>query len=298
LNEKTIGTRWFFFYEELAVVMECSLKAIEHHILSLLERGAYRWTPTGLFGAVQAQVPAATRMQVRAAVKAMVLSGRLVFTGNGGSSFLEISRRGSLRVSDRIVLHQGYGPVLQAEGAVVVCLAQGASFGSGDHSTTRLALRGLDDMLLKMAQHKPLEKTAALDIGTGTGVLAIAAAKLGIGKVFAIDVDAVACHEAQMNASGNGVQQALEIAHVTLADVSTGRFDLILANLRPPTLVELSERMLELTLPGGYWILSGFREAERSALVRALPPQCRERWFAAEKSWCAVVCELSTGTSA
>jgi len=95
------------------------------------------------------------------------------------------------------------------------------AFGTGTHATTRLCLRMLDHHLQPGAR--------VLDIGTGTGILAIAAARLGAGAIVAFDVDPVAAETARRNAAANGVHTGLEIFAGELADLPPLPFDLVLA---------------------------------------------------------------------
>ena len=266
--------------------------AIEYFILSVVEQSHSCVAMAALLTAVQGRVPEATRTQVRAAVKSMVVSGLLAYAEKCGTSCLVVGHNVSARVSERIFLTPGRLPDPQVAGAVVIRLTSGASFGMGDHPTTRMALRGLDCLAMCLAKDLRIETANALDIGTGTGVLAIAAAKLGFKHVVAVDIDAVACYEALLNATANNVQQVLEIVFGTLEALTTRRFDVILANLRPPTLVALAPKMIEMTNPGGFWIISGFRDHERPALLSALPQRCRELQVETDKAWCASVCQL------
>jgi ribosomal protein L11 methyltransferase len=272
---------------------------VERHILSILEEAGSYYTQCGLVKAVRERISTVPREMVRCAVKSMVLSGVLAYVHKCGSTCLALRPSGALRVSDRIVLQRDSGPDPLVQDGIVVRLASGASFGAGDHPTTRLALRGLDFAVAQLARRKLPCSAAALDIGTGSGVLAIAAAKLGVGQVMGIDNDPVACHEALANAKANDLRQKVNILYGTLAEFSAGPFDLLLANLRPPTLAAILDRMIELMNPeGGYWILSGFREQERSALISVLPNRACEMWSATEKTWCAEVFHLAPDAGA
>jgi ribosomal protein L11 methyltransferase len=258
---------------------------IEKTIRGLLERENIRLTPSAVIAAVQERIPA-NRRQIMDVIRSMVKEGRLVYTYVSGSTHLEYTPRGPRRVSDRIVLHMGQGGNWCAAGTVVVHLNAGASFGCGDHPTTCLALQGLDFTLTWVARVRPLETLSVLDIGTGTGVLAIAAAMLGIGKVTAVDVDPVACHEALLNVNINAVESRISVIHGGVDDLNRGPYDIIIANLRPPTIVQLAERMRELTKTEGWWIFSGFRQDEKPGIENRLS-SLREIWAGSEKAWSA-----------
>ena len=126
----------------------------------------------------------------------------------------------------------------------MVLIDPGRAFGSGSHPSTLLALAALEALVLP--------GSTVLDVGCGSGVLAVAAARLGAGRVVAIDIDPAA-HEATLdNAARNGV--AVEVSATPLGEVA-GRFDVVVANLLAPTLVELAaplgERVGEQGSAGG-----------------------------------------------
>jgi ribosomal protein L11 methyltransferase len=118
-------------------------------------------------------------------------------------------------------------------GAVALHIEPKMAFGTGDHPTTALCLSAVDDFLLGHPG------ATVLDVGTGTGVLALAARKLGASRVVGVDSDAVSVALAQENAQANGVS-GVDLSGATLAEVE-GRFDLVLANILANTLVELAQ---------------------------------------------------------
>ncbi|HEX4622322.1 MAG TPA: 50S ribosomal protein L11 methyltransferase, partial [Myxococcaceae bacterium] len=121
-----------------------------------------------------------------------------------------------------------------AAGKVRVVVEPKRAFGTGDHPTTRLCLAAVDEYL---AAHP---HASVLDVGTGTGVLAIAASKLGATRVVGIDNDPVSVDLARECAELNGAQ--VELSGASLPRVK-GRFDLVVANILANTLVELAPRI-------------------------------------------------------
>jgi ribosomal protein L11 methyltransferase len=133
-------------------------------------------------------------------------------------------------------------------GAVEVVLDPGMAFGTGTHPTTSLCLGALSDLL----DARP--GASVLDVGTGSGLLAIAAKKLGAGRVAGNDNDPIAVRVARENAEANGV--ALTLTEAPLAEIE-GRFDLVVANILANTLVELAPALAAKLSPGGVVLLSG-----------------------------------------
>jgi ribosomal protein L11 methyltransferase len=152
-------------------------------------------------------------------------------------------------------------------GSVEVVLDPGMAFGTGSHATTSLCLAALSDLLAARPG------ASVLDVGTGSGILAIAARKLGAGRVAANDDDPKAVEVARENAAANGV--ALELVLVP-AEVP-GTFDVVVANILANTLVELAPALAAKLAPRGILLLSGILapqedEVRRAYVARGLAP--------------------------
>jgi ribosomal protein L11 methyltransferase len=143
--------------------------------------------------------------------------------------------------------------------AVEVVLDPGMAFGTGSHATTALCLAALSELLGSSPG------ASVLDVGTGSGLLAIAARKLGAGRVRGNDNDPVAVTVARENAARNGVD--VQLGEEALSDIP-GRFDVVVANILANTLVELAADVAAHLLPGGVAIVSGILGAQE-AEVRA-----------------------------
>jgi ribosomal protein L11 methyltransferase len=153
-------------------------------------------------------------------------------------------------------------------GSVEVVLDPGMAFGTGTHPTTALCLAALSDLL---AARPGL---SVLDVGTGSGLLAIAARKLGAGRVAATDNDPVAVEVARENATANAAE--LELAVATLPEIA-GRFDLVVANILANTLAALAPEIAAKLAPRGVVLLSGIlapqeREVRDAYLAQGLRP--------------------------
>jgi ribosomal protein L11 methyltransferase len=145
-------------------------------------------------------------------------------------------------------------------GAVEVVLDPGMAFGTGTHPTTALCLAALSDLV----GARP--GASVLDVGTGSGLLAIAARKLGAGRVAGNDEDPVAVRVARENAEQNGV--ALELTGAP-ADEIPGTFDVVVANILANVLVALAPSLAAKVAPGGVLVLSGILGPQEDEVRRA-----------------------------
>jgi len=170
----------------------------------------------------------------------------------------------------------GSVPRLSGLDPLVIFIAPSMGFGTGHHATTRLclaALQGLD-----------LSARTVLDIGTGSGVLAIAAVRLGAARAMGVDVDPDALQSARENLALNP-----DVGHVTFeqSDVSAADLpaaDIVTANLTGTLLVRSATRLRAATRPGGSLILSGLMTSERDDVCRAFDP-AHVVWERHEDEW-------------
>jgi ribosomal protein L11 methyltransferase len=135
------------------------------------------------------------------------------------------------------------------------------AFGTGHHASTLGCLLALEDLLGREGALSP-----ALDVGTGSGVLAIAAARLGVAAVSAIDVDPAAVEAAGENVRRNGLDGLVEIRQGSLESV-TGRYRLIVANLHASLLLELLSGFAGHAEPSGWLIASGLLDVDRGSVL-------------------------------
>ncbi|RDV81284.1 50S ribosomal protein L11 methyltransferase [Ammonifex thiophilus] len=168
------------------------------------------------------------------------------------------------RVGERLVIKPTWAAYEPGSEEVVIELDPGLAFGCGTHPTTRLCLRLLEKYL------RPGMKV--YDVGTGSGILAIAAALLGASQVYAIDEDEVAIRVARENVTRNGVAGRVQILWGNLLEGREEKADLIVANLTAELILQLLPRAAKLLLPGGVLIAGGIPverkgEALSSSLV-------------------------------
>jgi ribosomal protein L11 methyltransferase len=229
------------------------------------------------------------KQALKVTLKTLVADGDLAYTYQFGCSFLEKSFNKPTRISKRIVLKPPGMLYKPKSDDVVVELRQGASFGSGEHPTTRLSIRGIEKALSEMKIFRRKSDTRALDIGTGSGVLAIVAVALWAGEAVGIDIDPCAIAEARENVKINNLENRIEIDDRDIENIDQ-KFSLITANLRYPTLKGLCSVMAERLAEGGSTVVSGVKANEVSDLLDVFARyNFRCTWEATEKGWVGLV---------
>lgn len=171
-----------------------------------------------------------------------------------------------LRIGRRVVLKPSWESFPAGPDDIVIELDPGMAFGTGLHPSTRLCIAALEEVV------QPGDRV--LDLGTGSGVLALVAAKLGAGSVLATDIDTLAVRVASENAQLNGlpVGDSLQIEHGSVPVGKAGQFQVIVANILAEVLVKLFDGdygdppLAEPLAPNGHLILSGILD-ERAPLV-------------------------------
>lgn len=160
----------------------------------------------------------------------------------------------------RILVRPSWGAAPRGAGrALVVRIDPGMAFGTGMHPSTRLCLRAL----------QRYAGVAVFDVGTGSGILAIAAARLGARRVWAVDNDPVAVAVARANVRLNGLASRVRVVLGTGLRRAPGRADLILANLVAETIVPLLPDAHDRLAPGGVFVGSGIVAGRLAGVLRA-----------------------------
>jgi ribosomal protein L11 methyltransferase len=161
-----------------------------------------------------------------------------------------------VKVTSRLVIRPPWEDYEPGPGETVVIIYPGMAFGTGRHPTTLLCLQALEQVWEDMAQLGAPGAWQVLDVGTGSGILALAAARLG-AKVLAIDVDPEAVSAAHENVRLNALEDLIWV-ETTPLNALRQQFALILANLTAADLGHWAEALAGRTLPGGALIISGF----------------------------------------
>jgi len=167
-----------------------------------------------------------------------------------------------LHVGRHIVIRPSWRDYAPAPGDIVIQLDPGMAFGTGLHPTTQMCLVALEELVCPGAE--------VLDLGTGSGILAIAAAMLGAGHVLAVDEDPIAVEAARDNVIVNGVQGIASVVCGSLTEVS-GSYDLAVVNILARVIVEMVLGGLATRVrPGGILIAAGILAGQEPEVVTAL----------------------------
>jgi len=173
---------------------------------------------------------------------------------------------------------------------MTVVIEPAMGFGSGHHATTRLCLGAL--------QRVDLQGRRVLDVGTGSGVLALAAARLGAAAVLAIDVDPDALANARGNAVLNGAPRNVEFRQADFRQEAGLQADVVVANLTGGMLAAGAADLDRTVAGAGVLILSGITAEERDVVYRAFHDGFSMEWSAEEDGWCCALLRAARGQTA
>jgi ribosomal protein L11 methyltransferase len=184
-----------------------------------------------------------------------------------------------LAVSPQLAIVPSWEQYTPTPGQAIITLDPGMAFGTGTHGTTYTCLQAISAYLQPGGQR-------VLDVGTGSGILAIAAVKLGAGTVVATDNDDLAVRVARDNAAVNGVAEAIDFRVTDLLQGIDAQFDLVIANILAPVILQLIPDLPRVLSPRALFISSGYitsqedeiRNALRAAGHIVLARYAREDW--------------------
>ncbi len=197
---------------------------------------------------------------------------------NGKKYFYPIEIGEKLLV--RPVWREDYDP----KGRTVLHLEPGIAFGTGTHETTRLCLEALEKYVSDGA--------AVLDVGCGSGILAVASLLLGAKSAIGIDIDELAVKSSIENAERNGVSDRYTAIHGNLADEVTGTYDIITANIVADAIIMLSGDIEKHMHKDTVYIMSGIIDSRLEDVLSALPKTLKIIETRTDKGWYCLVAKL------
>ena len=191
------------------------------------------------------------------------------------------------KITENIVVKPTWREYIREHNEIVLEIDPGMAFGTGTHPTTCMCIRMIEKYLKR--------NSAFLDIGTGSGILMIAAAKLGAIKVWGTDNDHVAVDIACKNLIQNKISESgFNILDADLVDQITERFDLVAANLTTKTILILLENVKRVLAQDGILVCSGILETDKDDVLKKMQDLDFERVDILTKDkWISIACRLS-----
>jgi ribosomal protein L11 methyltransferase len=260
---------------------------IQKEIIKYVTASAARLTPQFLKKTIS-ETYGLEKACAKAALKDLVARGQLEYTYEFGSSYLVRSFNKPARISAHVVVRPPGHRYQAAPDEVVIQIKPGAAFGVGRHPTTQLAVKAIEYVLRIVGPDGLNQRGSVLDIGTGSGILAIAAVCLGVKKALGIDIDPCALAEAAENIALNNLQNRIVISNRRIDSIDQV-FLMVIANLRYPSLKNYYPQISKLTDSGGWLVMSGFRLHERDDLMELYTAKYFKRfWTADENDWAVI----------
>ena len=189
------------------------------------------------------------------------------------------------RLGKHIVIRPGWEEYEPDEGDKVITIDPGLAFGTGTHETTGMCVSLVEELVRPGMD--------VMDIGTGTGILAIAAAHMGAKHVLASDIDPVAVRVAGENAAINGFTDVIDCKTGDLLEVAGEPADVVIANIIADVIIAIAASVIDFVKPGGAFICSGIAREREEDTLRALKNAGYESLDVRRNGeWTAVACRV------
>jgi len=188
------------------------------------------------------------------------------------------------KITSNIVVKPTWRKYIRKHDEIVIEIDPGMAFGTGTHPTTRMCITMIEKYLKRNATF--------LDIGTGSGILMIAAAKLGAIQVWGTDNDHIAADTAYKNLMQNRISESnFKILTTALVDQIAERFDLVAANLTTKTILSLLEDVRRVLVQDGIFVCSGILETDKDAVLKKMQHQDFDPIeILSEEAWLSIAC--------
>jgi ribosomal protein L11 methyltransferase len=173
-----------------------------------------------------------------------------------------------VRIGERLVIKPTWEEYGKLPGDLIIQIDPGMAFGTGAHPTTRMCLESLERICFNECGGKLPDPV--LDVGTGSGVLSIAAALMGASRITALDIDPEAIRVTLENLELNGVGGVVAASTADLSDLK-GEYGVVVANILAEELVRLSPQLVAKVAPGGWLILSGILTEKEGFVCAGFP---------------------------
>lgn len=191
-----------------------------------------------------------------------------------------------IEIGEKLLIRPVWRDDYDPKGRIVLHLEPGIAFGTGTHETTRLCLKALERYVTDGA--------TVLDVGCGSGILAVASLLLGAKSAVGIDIDELAVKASVENAERNGVSDRYTAIHGNLANEVTGTYDIITANIVADAIIMLSGDIEKHMHRNTVYIMSGIIDSRLDDVLNALPGSLEVIERTEDKGWYCIIAKLAT----
>ena len=195
-----------------------------------------------------------------------------------------------IEIGEKILIRPTWRDKYDPNGRVVLNIDPGLAFGTGTHETTRLCLQAVEKYTTP--------DTAILDVGCGSGILAVASLLLGADSAVGVDIDEMAVKTAKENAQLNGVADKFTVFAGNLTDKVEGKYNIVAANIVADAIIMLSEDIKNFMYDDSVYIMSGIIDTRVDDVLNAISDTFEVQEKLLENGWCCLVAKLKTAMPA